>query len=130
MMVVPLPTTIERLRQDHDHIRTSDCHYFVFPVTFFNCLPTHIQAFTSLPIDASTTALEVWMVAYGGRTEEYDQEMQSRWETFRDVVAEDVFVAEEAGAASGSSVEFESLVSGREMRIAWFDEEIEQRIME
>jgi phenylpropionate dioxygenase-like ring-hydroxylating dioxygenase large terminal subunit len=128
MMVVPLPSTIEWLRRDCDHIRTSDCHYLVFPNTFFNCLPTHIQAFTAIPKDPVTTVLEVWMVAYEDEDSAYDERMREQWETFRDVVAEDIFVAEEAGAASASSVRFKSLVSRREMRIAWFDEEIDERI--
>lgn len=101
MMAIPVRRYLDVTRPDQDHRQHMLCHYLAFPNTIFNAFPTHVQIFSAWPDGPRATVLS----AYGALaprpddiTEDaYHERGDKGWESFRQVVLEDVGVLEDAG---------------------------------
>ena len=120
MYVIPFADSLDQLLDSQDHVAQALSHYLVFPNSIFNCLPTHIQAFQPVPIDARTAKYTAWNLIQPGGDDAFVKEMDARWEHFTRVAAEDLHAATQVGATMRSAGYARNLMNAREIRIPHF----------
>jgi len=117
MYVVPYAGHLERLRAEQQHQRDAISHYLVYPFSIFNCERHHIQAFTPVPTGPHSTRFLCWHLIQPGGDESLVTRMDRAWDLFTRVAAEDLYVAEQAGATRQSMGYTRNLNNERECRI-------------
>jgi phenylpropionate dioxygenase-like ring-hydroxylating dioxygenase large terminal subunit len=120
MYVIPFADSLDQLLDSQDHVAQALSHYLVFPNSIFNCLPTHIQAFQPVPIDARTAKYTAWNLIQPGGDDAFVKEMDARWGHFTRVAAEDLHAATQVGATMRSAGYARNLMNAREIRIPHF----------
>jgi phenylpropionate dioxygenase-like ring-hydroxylating dioxygenase large terminal subunit len=117
MFVVPYAHTLNELYAEPNHQRDAVTHYLVYPFSIFNCSSSSVQAFTPIPQGPNSTKLMVWNLVYPDGDEPYNDFMDTAWEIFQRIAAEDAYVAEQAGATRQSMGYQRNLYNARECRI-------------
>jgi phenylpropionate dioxygenase-like ring-hydroxylating dioxygenase large terminal subunit len=128
MYVVPYSFNLETLQKTQDHQRYANTHYHVYPFSIFNCQTTHIQAFTPIPTGPNTTKFVAWNLIQPGGDRRFRTEMDRAWDLFTRVAAEDLYVAEQAGATRRSMGYTRNLNNERECRITHFLSVLDKQI--
>ena len=117
MYVIPYSGHLEKLRAEQQHQRDAISHYLVYPFSIFNCEPHHIQAFTPVPTGPHSTRFLCWHLIQPGGDAAFMTRMDRDWNLFTRVAAEDLYVAEQSGAARQSMGYTRNLNNARECRI-------------
>jgi phenylpropionate dioxygenase-like ring-hydroxylating dioxygenase large terminal subunit len=128
MMVVPYKGVLPRLRETLDHQSLAICHYTLFPTAVFNCNPTHIQLFRSVPLAVDRSRFECWELQYPGGGEEYVTKVNEHWARLKGVVAEDVEIWDEVAATRGSSAYTRNILNNRECKITAFHRTVQEML--
>ena|ERR1700722_9225547 len=129
-MTLPVRGLAERTDSD-DHRKKHICHYLAFPNTIFSCFPTHLQTWNVWPISVDETLLTAYgMVGptpAGMSEEKWARNSDRDWNSFMDVLAEDVEVIKEAGEAMHSLGFRRNMFNIAEGRLTAFHEEVNAR---
>ncbi|MFM7536788.1 MAG: aromatic ring-hydroxylating oxygenase subunit alpha [Acidimicrobiales bacterium] len=120
MYFVPSSANLDAYYEHGDHIRDSISHYLVFPNSIFNCNATHIQAFQPVPIDATTTKYNVFLLVQPGGDDAFIEDQWRKWDHFQKVAKEDLYAATQLGATVRSMGYARNLMNAREVRIPHF----------
>jgi len=128
MMVIPYKGVLSRLRETLDHQSLAICHYTLFPTAVFNCNPTHIQLFRSVPLAVDRSRFECWELQYPDGDEEYVTKVNEHWGRLKGVVAEDVEIWEEVAATRQSSGYRRNILNDRECKITAFHRTVQDML--
>jgi phenylpropionate dioxygenase-like ring-hydroxylating dioxygenase large terminal subunit len=128
MMVIPYKGVLPRLRETHDHQSLAICHYTLFPTAVFNCNPTHIQLFRSVPLTVDSSRFECWELQYADGDEDYDTKVNEHWGRLKGVVAEDVEIWDEVAATRHSSAYRRNILNDRECKITAFHRTVQEML--
>jgi phenylpropionate dioxygenase-like ring-hydroxylating dioxygenase large terminal subunit len=128
MMVIPYKGVLPRLRETLDHQSLAICHYTVFPTAVFNCNPTHIQLFRSVPLAVDRSRFECWELQYSDADEEYLRKVDEHWGRLKGVVAEDVEIWDEVAATRQSSGYRRNILNNRECKITAFHRTVQDML--
>jgi phenylpropionate dioxygenase-like ring-hydroxylating dioxygenase large terminal subunit len=128
MMVIPYKGVLPRLRETLDHQSLAICHYTVFPTAVFNCNPTHIQLFRSVPLAVDRSRFECWELQYADGDEEYRTKVNEHWDRLKGVVADDVEIWDEVAATRNSSGYRRNILSNRECKITAFHRTVQDML--
>jgi len=128
MMVIPYKGVLPQLRETLDHQSLAICHYTLFPTAVFNCNPTHIQLFRSVPLAVDRSRFECWELQYPDGDQEYVATVNEHWQRLKGVVAEDVEIWDEVAATRDSSAYRRNILNNRECKITAFHRSLEQML--
>jgi len=127
MMVIPYKGVLPELRETLDH-HIAICHYTIFPTSVFNCNPSHIQLFRSVPLSVDRSRFECWELQYADGGEEYETKVNEHWGRLKGVVAEDVEIWEEVAATRQSYGYRRNILNDRECKITSFHQTVEDML--
>jgi phenylpropionate dioxygenase-like ring-hydroxylating dioxygenase large terminal subunit len=128
MMVIPYKGVLPRLRETLDHQNLAICHYTVFPTAVFNCNPTHIQLFRSVPLAVDRSRFECWELQYSDGDDDYVTKVNEHWGRLKGVVAEDVEIWDEVAATRQSSGYRRNILNNRECKITAFHRTVQEML--
>jgi phenylpropionate dioxygenase-like ring-hydroxylating dioxygenase large terminal subunit len=128
MMVIPYKGVLPRLRETQDHQSLAICHYTLFPTAVFNCNPTHIQLFRSVPLAVDRSRFECWELQYSDGDDEYVTKVNEHWGRLKGVVAEDVEIWDEVAATRQSSGYRRNILNNRECKITAFHRTVQDML--
>ena len=128
MMVIPYKGALPKLQADPDHQGYAICHYTLFPTAVFNNNPEHLQLFRSVPLSVDRTRFECWELWYRDGDADYLERTGKHWERLKGVVAEDIDIYHEWGAAHNSSAYTRNVLNNRECKITHFHEVVQQML--
>jgi phenylpropionate dioxygenase-like ring-hydroxylating dioxygenase large terminal subunit len=127
MMVIPYKGVLPELRETLDH-HIAICHYTIFPTSVFNCNPSHIQLFRSVPLSVDRSRFECWELQYADGDEKYETRVNEHWDRLKGVVAEDVEIWEEVAATRQSYGYRRNILNDRECKITSFHQTVEDML--
>ena len=127
MMVIPYKGVLSELRETLDH-HIAICHYTIFPTSVFNCNPSHIQLFRSVPLSVDRSRFECWELQYADGDEKYETKVNEHWGRLKGVVAEDVEIWEEVAATRQSYGYRRNILNDRECKITSFHQTVEDML--
>jgi len=130
MMVIPYKGVLGRLNETLDHQSLAICHYTLFPTAVFNCNPTHIQLFRSVPLSVDRSRFECWELQYRDGDEEYDAKVNEHWGRLKGVVQEDIDIWDEVAATRHSLGYKRNILNDRECKITAFHRAVQAMLDE
>ena len=98
------------------------------PGEVFNCNPTHIQLFRSVPLAVNRSRFECWELQYPDGDEEYVTKVNEHWGRLTGVVAEDVEIWDEVAATRQSFDYRRSILNDRECKITAFHRTVQDML--
>jgi len=130
MMVVPLKRIeIDVAPEPLEHRSVADCHYLVFPNTFFNMFPDSGSLTVIYPDNENSCILQTWVIGRpeapaGQSYEDFDAGLVNSLTLMSRIINEDMWLSEEIGRVRDSFGYTRNILNTKESRITAFQTQL------